>query len=232
MEDTKLELSCSDKIRLIILSFLIPFTFIIFSWDIKWLEGWIMTIFFIVQNTVFMLYLYYKAPQLLKERMNKNGGLNQQKGDKIFLLVFSILGLAWYIILAIGHSLGWNNSFPPAICALGLVLLPISTFTILNTFAENNFASHMVRIQTERGQKVISSGVYSVVRHPMYIGAILTYIGVSLFINSLIGLIVGLILSALFVLRIFGEEKMLETELEGYKEYEKKVKYRLIPYIW
>ena len=92
--------------------------------------------------------------------------------------------------------------------------------------------SGVVRIQDDRGQKVVSTGVYGFVRHPMYLAGILLFIGAPLLMGSLYGLVFTVIFIAGLVYRIFGEEKMLETELEGYADYKKKVRFRLFPYIW
>jgi len=90
----------------------------------------------------------------------------------------------------------------------------------------------MIRIQAERKQHVVSTGVYGFVRHPMYLGAILHLIGAPLLLGSLYGVVAGAALLLLLAGRIIGEEKMLVNELEGYAEYRKKVRYRLIPYVW
>lgn len=89
-----------------------------------------------------------------------------------------------------------------------------------------------MRIQSERGQKVVSTGVYGWIRHPLYLGGILLFLGGPLLLGSIYGFIVGLLMSLSLVLRIIGEEKMLTEELEGYADYKKKVRYRLIPHVW
>ena len=89
-----------------------------------------------------------------------------------------------------------------------------------------------MRIQSERKQQVVSTGVYSFVRHPMYLAALLLFIGTPMLLGSLYGIIIGLVVLLLLVARIIGEEKMLVNELEGYADYKKKVKYRLIPFVW
>ena len=100
------------------------------------------------------------------------------------------------------------------------------------SYVENTFASSLVRIQEERKQQVISTGVYSVVRHPMYLAGILMFLGVPLLLGSLYGFIAGIVICLLVVFRICGEEKMLTNELPGYSDYKKKVRYRLIPFVW
>jgi len=89
-----------------------------------------------------------------------------------------------------------------------------------------------VRIQTERGQHVIDTGIYGIVRHPLYLGASLVLVGVGLLLGSVCGLLADLAIVGLLILRIFGEEKLLARNLEGYRAYREKVRYRLIPYVW
>ncbi|WP_081357558.1 methyltransferase family protein [Neomoorella thermoacetica] len=100
------------------------------------------------------------------------------------------------------------------------------------SYTDNTFVSPLVRIQTERKQQVISTGVYGFVRHPMYLGGVLLFVGTPLLLGSKYGVIIGLLMALLLAGRIIGEERMLANELEGYIEYKKKVKYRLIPYVW
>lgn len=106
-------------------------------------------------------------------------------------------------------------------------------FLIYRSTVENTYLSTLVRIQTDRQQHVISTGVYSFVRHSLYLGCMFMALGAPLLLGSIYyGLIIGMIALFLVVGRIIGEEKILADELEGYQAYRKKVKYRLIPYIW
>jgi protein-S-isoprenylcysteine O-methyltransferase Ste14 len=111
-------------------------------------------------------------------------------------------------------------------------MLGICFFFFFRAFADNTFASALVRIQSERGHHVVSTGVYGIVRHPMYLGASLLMIGTPMLLGSVCGLVVGAIFTVLLMARIVGEERMLVEELEGYAEYREKVKYRLVPYVW
>jgi protein-S-isoprenylcysteine O-methyltransferase Ste14 len=107
-----------------------------------------------------------------------------------------------------------------------------SLYLIFQSTAENTFASTMVRIQKERKQRVISTGVYGFVRHPMYLGAVFMMFGAPLLLGSIWGLIIAGMGLLVLVFRIVGEENMLMNELEGYLEYMKRARYRLIPFIW
>jgi protein-S-isoprenylcysteine O-methyltransferase Ste14 len=126
----------------------------------------------------------------------------------------------------------WTASFPSwlKICG-GIGLLP-SFFLLYRSYTDNPFVSPLVRIQAERKQRVVSTGVYGFVRHPMYLGAILMMLGVPLLLGSCWGILVGGALTLLLAARIVGEENMLTRELDGYEDYKKKVKYRLVPFVW
>ena len=115
---------------------------------------------------------------------------------------------------------------------IGTFLLTLSFIIIFEVFRENTFAAPVIKMQKERGQKVISNGLYGIVRHPMYSGAVLLFIGSPLLLGSVYGLVIGFLLIIILAGRIFGEEKMLRQELPGYDEYMKKVRSRLIPLIF
>jgi protein-S-isoprenylcysteine O-methyltransferase Ste14 len=126
----------------------------------------------------------------------------------------------------------WTTNFPLQLEIIGFFLLIGSAFLLFRSYKDNSFVSPLVRIQSERDQKVISTGVYGFVRHPMYLGGIMLFLGAPMLLGSIYGIIVGIFLSIIFVARIIGEERMLIVELDGYPDYKDKVKYRLIPYIW
>jgi protein-S-isoprenylcysteine O-methyltransferase Ste14 len=126
----------------------------------------------------------------------------------------------------------WTASLPVWLKIAGGIGLLLSFFFFYRSYSENTFASPLVRIQEERNQQVISRGVYSIVRHPMYLAGILMFLGAPLLLGSLYGVLAGVLICFLLVVRITGEEKMLINELEGYADYTKKVRYRLIPFVW
>ncbi len=127
---------------------------------------------------------------------------------------------------------GWSPEFPLWLKIIGGVLLLPALFLIYRATADNTFLSALARIQDERKQRVITTGVYSFVRHPLYLGCLLMLVGAPLLVGSLVGVAISLLGAATLVARILGEEKMMLDELEGYREYKNKVRYRLIPFIW
>lgn len=143
------------------------------------------------------------------------------------------MAIVWFIIMPLdAKRFGWSPDFPLWLKFLGGVALLPALYLIYRATVENTFLSTMVRIQSERKQYVISTGVYGFVRHPLYLGCLFMIFGAPLLLGSLCGLGIGLIAFFALAGRIIGEEKMLVNELEGYEAYQKRVTYRLIPFIW
>jgi protein-S-isoprenylcysteine O-methyltransferase Ste14 len=212
---------------------LFPALILVLSGDLFWIAGWIFCIWFIVLCFSTILYLYRKNPALLEERYKKPGTGNQEGWDRYVVYGLIIGFTLWIVIMPLdAKRFGWSPVFPVWLNLLGGAGLIGSFVLFFRSFTDNSFLSPLVRIQKDRKQQVISTGVYGFVRHPMYLGAILMMIGAPLLLSSRFGVLVGLVLMVLLVARIVGEEKMLARDLQGYREYTQQVHYRLIPFIW
>jgi protein-S-isoprenylcysteine O-methyltransferase Ste14 len=212
---------------------LFPALILILSGDLLWPAGWIFCIWFVLLCYSTILYLHGKNPSLLKERYQKPGAGNQQGWDRYVVYLISIGFTCWIVIMPLdAKRFGWSPIFPLWLNVLGGAGLVGSFFLFFRSYTDNTFLSPLVRIQEDRKHQVVSTGVYGFVRHPMYLGAILMLIGAPLLLGSLFGVIVGLALTLLLMIRIIGEEKMLTRNLDGYKEYTQNVRYRLIPHLW
>ena len=210
-----------------------PVVILFLSGNWLWLEGWLFSLWFDVMVLSNMIYLYLHDPALLAERSKAPGSDNQKKWDKYLLTGAYLMALVWFIIMPLdAKRFGWSPYFPVWLKVLGGVALLPSLYLIYRATVENTFLSTLVRIQTDRKQQVISTGVYGFVRHPLYLGCLLMLLGAPLLLGSIYGLIIGLIALIVLVGRIIGEEKMLVNELEGYEDYKQKVKYRLVPLVW
>jgi protein-S-isoprenylcysteine O-methyltransferase Ste14 len=217
----------------IIYLLIFPVSILFLSGDLFWVEGWIFNIWFLTLCFTAIIYLYRHDPALLAERYQKPGTANQKGWDQYVVYGLTLGFMAWFAIMPLdAKRYGWTTYFPVWSKVLGGIELLFSFFFFYRSYTDNTFLSPLVRIQTDRKHQVVSSGVYSFVRHPMYLGAILLFVGAPMLLGSIFGLIIGLAMVFLLVGRIIGEEKMLVSELEGYAEYKKKVKYRLIPFIW
>jgi protein-S-isoprenylcysteine O-methyltransferase Ste14 len=217
----------------LITAIFIPAIVLFLSGDWRWLEGWIFALWFVAMVLSNMVYLYLKDPALLAERSKAPGSDNQKKWDKYLLSAAYILAGVWFILMPLdAKRFAWSPAFPVWLKVVGGVMLIPALYFIFRATTDNTFLSTMVRIQAERKQQVVSTGVYGFVRHPLYLGVLLMLFGGPLLLGSIFALVISLIAVVTLVFRIKGEEKMMIDELEGYEEYKKKVAWRLIPFIW
>lgn len=224
-----------SKLILVIIFYtlIFPTIILLLAGDWFWLEGWIFGIWFAVMCSAVIIYMYRHDPALLTERSKMTGSDNEKGWDKYVISIIYLAFIAWLIIMPLdAKRYGWTTYFPVWLKVLGGVALLPALYFLYRSVVENTFASTLVRVQTDRKQHVISTEVYSFVRHPMYLGGLLMWLGAPLLLGSIYGLMITIILTPIIAVRIIGEEKMLVNELEGYADYKKKVKYRLIPFIW
>lgn len=210
-----------------------PLVILLVAGDFRWLEGWIFSIWFVLMCSTTIIYLYRKDPALLAERYRVPGSGDQKKWDRYVVLGLALGFILWIVIMPLdAKRFQLTVHFPVGLKLAGGVMLGFSFFFFFRSFTDNTFLSPLVRIQTERKHQVVSSGVYGWVRHPMYLGADLLFMGAPSLLGSVYGMVAGLALVLLLVGRIVAEEKVLVDELEGYGQYRKQVKYRLLPGIW
>jgi protein-S-isoprenylcysteine O-methyltransferase Ste14 len=231
-----METQHTSKIKLFLISIvylIFPFDLLAISGNWLWLEGWIFGIWWLGSGFLIIIYLYRYRPALLEERYRLPGSGGEKRWDKYLMYILIASLVLWLAIMPLdAQRFAWTTNFPVWLEPLGSLLLIGSAFLMFRSYKDNAFLSPLVRIQSERDQIVVSTGVYGFVRHPLYLGDMLLFFGAPLLLGSRYGFIIGLCLSIFFVVRIMGEEKMLLEELEGYAAYTKRVKYRLIPYIW
>jgi protein-S-isoprenylcysteine O-methyltransferase Ste14 len=213
-------------LRLVLAAIVYGLIFFVPAGTIRYWEAWVyLGILFIPMLFVF-IYLLKNNPELLERRLRTR---ETEKPQKLIIKLSILVFLLGFIIPGLDHRFGWST-VPVAVVIIAdiMVLLGYSIFILV--IKENEYASRVIEV--EKDQKVISTGPYAVVRHPMYLGASLMYLPSSIALGSFWAIIAFLPLPALFIFRIFNEEKVLAKELPGYKAYMKKVKYRLVPFIW
>ena len=181
----------------------------------------------IVIPMIFVLFYFLKRDPKFLERRTK--GTEKVKEQKLIQLINLPVFMAAFIIPGLDRRFGWSDVPMEIIIITNIVILG-GYLIIFNVFRQNSYASRIV--ETDKEQKVITTGLYRTVRHPMYIGVLIMYMPTPLALGSYWGLIPMALLPVALVLRILNEEKFLKENLEGYKEYCLKTKYRLIPYIW
>jgi protein-S-isoprenylcysteine O-methyltransferase Ste14 len=177
------------------------------------------------------LWLLWTDPDLFEERMKPMFQRGQKGWDKALMATVLVLWFAWFVVMGLDHRYGWS-SVPISMRFLGALLLMMMMALVVYTLRENRFAAPVVRVQTERGHRVVSTGPYALVRHPMYSSMLFYGVGVPLLLGALSGLIVACLLIALIAVRAVLEERTLAAELPGYADYAERVRYRLVPLVW
>ena len=192
-------------------------------------QGWAFIAVFAVSTNVIGVYLALKDPALLERRMKAGPGAETRPLQKA-LITLAFVGMVGLLIFSVlDHRFGWSSA-PAWLSVLGNVLVAAGLMIDLLVFRENSYGASTIKKM--EGQKVISTGPYAMVRHPMYVGVLVLVIGVPLALGSLWGLAFLLLNVPILVLRIFDEEAMLRQELDGYTDYMRSVRYRLVPGLW
>jgi protein-S-isoprenylcysteine O-methyltransferase Ste14 len=199
---------------------------------IVWPAGWTFLVLFFGFTIAQSRWLIRHNPGLLTERMTGIGKPGQPTWDRVFFVVIEVFFLVWLVLMPLDAVRFYWSQMPVWLQVAGAVLLLGSFYLFFLTFRENPYLSPAVRVQTERGQTVISTGPYRYVRHPMYATFIIFMVGTTLLLGSWYGLLLGLTLVIGIAFRAVQEERVLRAELPGYDRYIAKVKYRLIPYVW
>jgi protein-S-isoprenylcysteine O-methyltransferase Ste14 len=198
---------------------------------LHWPAAWVFLGFMTATGLAFGFWLEKKDPALLAERMRSPIRADQPTADRKFLLVFALAILIWFIVIGLDER--WHLSdMSIAWQVVGSALLILSSAFIAWVFNENSFAAAVVRLQSERGHHVISTGPYAFVRHPMYSAAVLFMVGIALLLGSWWGTAISPIFAVLFGVRTRIEEHTLMTGLPGYADYAARVHYRLVPGLW
>ena len=193
---------------------------------LKWFNAWLLMGLLFIPMFIAGLVMYFKAPDLLRSRLKAKESESAQRkvigaSAIMFILVFVLAGL--------NYRFHWHQASNKFV-AIGVVIFILSYLLFGEVLRENAFLSRTIEVQ--ENQKVVDTGLYGVVRHPMYVAVIFLFLSMPLILNSVFSLFVMLSIIPILVKRIKNEEEVLEKELVGYKEYKTKVKYRLIPFIY
>ncbi len=198
---------------------------------LRWPGAWVYLAWAAVISFGGGLWLAIHDPALLNERLGSLIQRDQKGWDKVFMSMMLSLWLAWIVLMGFDVRYHWSN-VPLYAQVIGFVLLCLGCYLVWLTFKANSFAAPVVKIQKEREHRVITSGPYAYVRHPMYAGALLINVGAPLVLGSWWGLLAGALFTILIGVRAVLEERLLAQELDGYAQYANRVRYRLVPYLW
>jgi protein-S-isoprenylcysteine O-methyltransferase Ste14 len=192
-------------------------------------QAWVFIAIFTLSTSLPSIYLGLKNPAALQRRMQGGPVGETRTLQKMLVSVLFLLLPAVLVFCAFDYRFGWSP-VPTAVTILGDALVAIGLGMAMLVVIQNSYAAANVTV--EASQKVITTGLYEFVRHPMYVGSLILMGGISLALDSWWGLVILIPGVMVLVLRILDEEKMLKQELEGYSEYTQKVRYRLVPYVW
>ncbi|UPT78594.1 isoprenylcysteine carboxylmethyltransferase family protein [Sulfurovum sp. XGS-02] len=218
---------------LVFIHLFIPLILLVCGGDPSWWQAWIFGVLLFVAGTGGRFLAEKRHPGILVERADSEKTMNAKPWDKVLSPLMAIsLTFPLVIVAGLDHRYGWTPLFSTSIHTFGLVLVALGYAFATWALIENRFFSSTVHIQTDRGHSVCDSGPYRIVRHPGYAGNLLALPGIIMALNSMWTLIPALAALAIAVLRTALEDKTLHEELQGYRDYAQRVRYRLIPWIY
>ena len=193
---------------------------------INYPNGWLFIALLFIPMLFAGIIMIFKSPDLLRRRLNAKENEDEQK---TVILISGIIFLLAFILAGLNFRFGWFN-LPSIVVIIASVIFLLAYIMYAEVLRENEYLSRTVEVS--ENQKVVDSGLYGIVRHPMYTSTIFLFLSMPLVLDSIFSFVVMLVYPIIIIFRIRNEEKVLENELIGYKEYKEKVKYKLVPYLW
>lgn len=193
---------------------------------INFFNGWVFMLVLFVPMFIAGIVMMIKSPNLLKSRLNAK---EKEKEQKKIVAISGLMFLIGFILAGLNYRFNWIE-LPNVVVIISSIVFLIAYLIYAEVLRENAFLSRTIEVSDN--QKVIDTGLYGIVRHPMYLATIFLFLSMPLILGSLISFIVFLIYPFIIIKRLNNEEIILEKELKGYKKYKKKVRYKLIPFIW
>lgn len=199
------------------------------AWTLHYWQAWAYLSIFTGASILTTLYLMQHDPALLERRMRGGPAAEKRPAQRIIMLCTSIGFIALLVVPALDFRFGWS-AVPLGVVVIGDLLVAIGFYFISLVYRENTFTSATIEVAED--QRVISTGPYAIVRHPMYASALMYLLGTPLALGSYWGLAVLGAMLPFLLWRLFDEERFLAKKLPGYREYQKRVRYRLVPFVW
>lgn len=192
-------------------------------------QAWVFLVVFALATWIPSIYLMRTNPAALERRLRAGPLAETRLLQRIIISIALLSMLSALVLSALDHRFGWS-SVPAAVCLVGDVLVAIGLGMAMLVVIQNSYAAANVTVEAD--QTVITTGLYGLVRHPMYTGNVIMMVGIPLALGSYWGLLLLIVGIAVLAIRIRDEEKLLSHELTGYREYAEQVQYRLVPYVW
>ena len=198
-------------------------------WTLDYWQAWMFLAVYFAASTAITPYLMKKDPQLLARRMSGGPAAEKLPAQRIIMSLTSLGFIGLLVIPALDRRFGWSH-MPPWVALAGDVLVGLGFLGVFFVFRQNSFTSATIELAPD--QKVISTGPYALVRHPMYAAAPVMLLGIPIALGSMWGVLVIVAIMPALIWRLLDEEKFLAKNLPGYREYQTRVRYRLIPRVW
>ena len=223
-----MSLSTKALLSVFVLAFVVGGTIFVAAGTFWYAQAWAYLLIFTVASLLITIDLIKNDPELLQRRMRGGPLAEKRREQRVIMWVTSFAFIALLVVPGLNHRFGWSR-VSLSVVLLGNVLVLLGFYFIFRVYRENTYTS--ATIELAENQRVIDSGPYAFVRHPMYVGALLYLLGTPLALGSYWGVLPFGIVFAMLILRIVDEEQVL-TELEGYTEYKQRVRFRLLPRVW
>jgi len=225
-------ISTGAVVRMLLFVVVIPFLPLLISWRWDWWEAWVYAIICVLGFAISRLLAARRHLDLLAERARFMRHENAESWDKLLAPLVGLGGGLIPLVAGLDALFDWSPMFNLTVKILSLLIILAGYTLAAYALIENRFFSGMVRIQTDRGHHVVSSGPYRWVRHPGYAGGLLTYLATPLFLDSGWAFLPAVFLTIALVIRTELEDRTLQDKLEGYRDYAWHVRYRLLPGVW
>jgi protein-S-isoprenylcysteine O-methyltransferase Ste14 len=220
---TKAALGLANLVVVLALAMFLP------AGTLRWVHGWVLLGVFTASSLAITLYLARNDPALLERRTKAGPLAEKERSQKVIQGIAALSFLSTFVVPALDRRFGWSQ-LPLAAVLVGDGLVLLGFFLVFLVFRENTFTSSVIEVADE--QRVIDSGPYAVVRHPMYAGALVLVAGIPMALGSLVGLATLPPFVAMIVWRLLDEERFLVDHLPGYAAYRERTRRRLVPGIW
>jgi protein-S-isoprenylcysteine O-methyltransferase Ste14 len=233
-DDPKVEAASPRQwIRLVVVYLLIPLVLLVCGGDLGWWQAWCYSLLIVAAGPGGRIWAERRHPGLMAERQNMEKARSAKAWDKVLAPLMALsLSFPLVIVAGLDHRFGWSPLFPSGLIVLGFLLLSLGYAFAAWALIENRFFSSVMRIQLDRGHVVCDSGPYRIVRHPGYAGNLLALPGIVLALSSMWTLVPAAVALIITVIRTALEDQALQDELPGYRDYARRVRYRLIPGIY
>lgn len=199
------------------------------AWTVDYWQAWVLISVLFISLLGITLHLMRNDQRLLERRLHAGPNAERQQSQKVGQLFGAVAFIATFVVPGIDHRFAWSTVPAPVVLS-GDALVIIGLLIVFLVFKENTFTSATVEVAAD--QRIVSSGPYSTVRHPMYIGALILTLGIPLALASWWGMATIVPMTLVIVRRVCDEEELLSRELAGYREYRHRVRYRLVPFVW